>query len=337
MATEQNTQYDRIAPAVVDGIRHEMNHNEDVFVMGEDIGEFGGIFDSTDGLHEEFGGDRVMDTPISETGFIGAGVGASLAGFRPIVELMYVDFAGVAFDQIYNEMSKVCYMSDGSHNVPMVLMTAVGMTPYQDPTHTQTLYSTFSHHPGMKVVVPSSPHDAKGLMQSAIKDDNPVVYMFHKQLMLGMVDFTDDVETAVPQEGYDIPIGEADIKREGSDVTIATIGLHVHRALEAAKKLHEEGVDAEVIDLRTLVPLDEETVLDSVAKTNNLVVVDEDYQSFGLSGELIARVSETQAESLDSATRVTTPDTPVPYSPPLKEAVVPGIDDIVQEVNDLNL
>lgn len=334
MASEQQ-KYDRIAPPIVDGIRHEMDQNEDVFVMGEDIGEFGGIFDSTEGLYDEFGSDRVMDTPISETAFIGAGVGAALDGFRPIIELMYVDFAGVAFDQIYNEMAKVCYMSDGSHTVPMVLMTAVGMTPYQDPTHTQTLYSTFSHHPGMKVVVPSSPCDAKGLMQSAIKDDNPVVYMFHKQLMLGMVDFTDDIETAVPADGHEIPIGEADAKREGTDVTIATIGLHVHRALAAAEELEERGVNAEVIDLRTLVPLDEEAVLESVEKTNNLVVVDEDYQSFGLSAELLARVTEKQSESLDGAIRLTTPDAPVPYSPALKDAVIPGVDDIVQGVYDL--
>lgn len=334
MTTAQN-QYDRIAPAVVDGIRDEMARNEDVFVMGEDIGEFGGIFDSTDGLYEEFGDERVMDTPISETAFIGAGVGAALAGFRPIVELMYVDFAGVAFDQIYNEMAKVCYMSDGSHNVPMVLMTAVGMTPYQDPTHTQTLYSTFSHHPGMKVVVPSTPYDARGLMQSAIKDDNPVVYMFHKQLMLGMLEFTDDIETTVPEQEYEVPIGEADVKREGTDVTIATVGLHVHRALQAAQKLEEEGVSAEVLDLRTLAPLDEESLFESVEKTNNLLVIDEDYQSFGLSGEVVARITENRPESLDSATRLTTPDAPVPYSPPLKDAVVPGVDDIVQEVDNL--
>jgi pyruvate/2-oxoglutarate/acetoin dehydrogenase E1 component len=334
MTSEQYSQYDRIAPPVVDGIRTEMNQDEDVFLMGEDIGPFGGIFDSTEGLHEEFGDERVMETPISETGFIGAGVGAALAGFRPIVELMYVDFAGVAFDQIYNEMAKVCYMSGGSHNVPMVLMTAVGMTPYQDPTHTQTLYSTFSHHPGMKVVVPSSPYDAKGLMQSAIRDDNPVVYMFHKQLLLGMTDFA-DVGLEVPNEDYKVPIGEADIKRQGSDVTIATVGLHVQRALKAAEQLSEEGLDAEVLDLRTLVPLDEASVLDSVAKTNRLLVVDEDYQSFGLSGELIARVSEKQPESLNATARLATPDAPVPYSPPLKDAVVPNVEDIIQSARDL--
>ena len=325
----------KMSPAVVSGLRDEMTLDDDVFVMGEDIGEFGGIFDSTEGLHDEFGDDRVMDTPISETCFIGAGLGAAIAGFRPVVELMYVDFAGVAMDQIYNEMAKTHYMSDGSHSVPMVLMTSVGMTPYQDPTHTQTLYGTFSHFPGLKVVVPSSPYDAKGLMHSSIRDDNPVVYMFHKQLMLGMFDFAEEAQTDVPNDPYEVPIGKADVKREGADVTIATVGLHVHRALEAASRLDGDGIDAEVLDLRTLVPLDDEAVLDSVEKTNRLLVVDEDYRSFGISGELVARVAETRPETLDAVARLTPPDVPIPYSPSLKDEVVPSVDDIVRETERL--
>ncbi|WP_254544692.1 alpha-ketoacid dehydrogenase subunit beta [Halomarina pelagica] len=332
MARERRT---RMSPAVVSGLRDEMAMDDDVFVMGEDVGEFGGIFDSTEGLYEEFGGDRVMDTPISETCFIGAGLGAAMAGLRPVVELMYVDFAGVAMDQIYNEMAKTHYMSDGSHPVPMVLMTSVGMTPYQDPTHTQTLYGTFSHLPGMKVVVPSSPYDAKGLMHSSVRDDNPVVYMFHKQLMLGMFDFAEEIGTDVPDEPYEVPIGEADVKREGTDVTIATLGLHVHRALEAAARLGEAGVDAEVLDLRTLVPLDDEAVIESVQKTGRLLVVDEDYRSFGLSGELVARVTESEPEALEAVARLTPPDVPIPYSPSLKEVVVPNVDDIVGEAEGL--
>lgn len=324
-----------MSPAVVAGIRGELERNDDVFVMGEDIAEFGGIFDSTEGLFEDFGPDQVMNTPISETAFIGAGVGAALAGSRPIVELMYVDFAGVAFDQIYNEMAKAHYMSGGSHSVPMVLMTAVGMTPFQDPTHGQTLYGTFAHLPGMKVVVPSSPTDAKGLMTRAIRSDDPVVYMFHKQLMLGMFDFADGLGEAAPAESYEIPIGEADRKRTGGDLTIATLGLHVHRALEAADELASRGIEADVLDLRSLVPLDRAAVLDSVRETNRLLVVEEDYQSFGIGSELLSEVVETDPGSLAAASRLSLPDVPVPYSPPLKEELDPGIEDIVAESESL--
>jgi pyruvate dehydrogenase E1 component beta subunit len=321
----------RMSPAVVAALRDEMRRSEDVFVMGEDVGEFGGVFDTTEGLFEEFGSDRVMDTPISETGFIGAGVGAAMAGFRPVVELMYVDFAGVAMDQIYNEMAKVSYMSDGAFDVPLVLMTAVGMTPYQDPTHGQSLYGTFAHFPGLKVVVPSSPHDARGLMHSAVRDDDPVVFMAHKQLMLGMTDFADGLAEPAPDEAYEVPIGEAEIRREGEDVTIATLGLHTHRALEAADRLDEEGIDVEVLDLRSLVPLDTDRLFESVERTNRLLVVDEDYRSYGVSGELIARVAESRPGALDAAARLAVPDTPVPYSPALKEELDPGVEDIADE------
>ncbi len=333
MSSDDRTE---IASSVVAGIRAEMRRDDDVFVMGEDVGAFGGVFDSTEGLFDEFGPERLIETPISETCFIGAGVGAAMAGQRPIVELMYVDFAGVAMDQIYNEMAKTPYMSDGSHSVPMVLMTAVGMTPFQDPTHGQSLYGTFAHFPGLKVVVPSSPDDAEGLMRSAIRSDDPVVYMFHKQLMLGMTDFADEIISSGATGGEDaVPIGEADIKREGSDVTVVTLGLHVHKALEAASKLDENGIDAEVLDLRSLVPLDTERVLESVRKTGRLVVVDEDYRSFGLSGEVISRVAETDPDAFQSATRLTVPDTPVPYSPALKDTMMPGVEDIVTEVRNV--
>ena len=332
MSSENRTE---MASSVVAGIREEMRRDDDVFVMGEDVGAFGGVFDSTEGLFDEFGDERLIETPISETCFIGAGVGAAMAGQRPVVELMYVDFAGVAMDQIYNEMAKTPYMSDGSHRVPMVLMTAVGMTPFQDPTHGQSLYGTFAHFPGLKVVVPSSPDDAKGLMRSAIRSDDPVVYMFHKQLMLGMTDFADESSTGDAGAGDGVPIGEADVKREGSDVTVATLGLHVHKALEAADKLDDEGIDAEVLDLRSLVPLDAERVLESVRKTNRLLVVDEDYRSFGLSGEIVSRVAEDDPDAFRSVSRLTVPDTPVPYSPALKETMMPGVEDIVDEVRNV--
>jgi len=248
--------------AMVEAVADEMREDEEVFLMGEDVADYGGIFSSATGLREEFGYDRVMDVPISETSYIGAGVGAAQAGMRPIVELMFADFFGVAMDQIYNNMAKNTYMSGGAVNVPMVLTTAVGGTYNDAAQHSQTLYGTFAHLPGMKVVVPSTAHDAKGLMHSAIRDDDPVVYMFHKRLMgLGWMPSPDGPKTEVPEDPYAIPFGESDVKREGEDATVVTLGLHVHRAMDAAEALAEDGIDAEVVDLRTLTPLDTETVL----------------------------------------------------------------------------
>ncbi|WP_255193329.1 alpha-ketoacid dehydrogenase subunit beta [Natronobeatus ordinarius] len=322
---------------MVEAIAHELRESEDVFVMGEDVADYGGIFDSTQGLLEDFGHDRIMDVPISETGFIGAGVGAAMQGMRPIVELMFADFFGVAMDQIYNNMAKNAYMSGGSVSVPMVFMTAVGGTYNDAAQHSQTLYGTFAHLPGMKVVVPSTAYDAKGLMHAAIRDDDPVVYMFHKRLMgLAWMPAPDGPKTGVPEEDYEIEFGEADVKREGDDVTIVTLGLHVHRALEAAADLAEDGIDAEVIDLRTLVPLDTETVLESVRKTGKLVVVDEDYHSYGVSGELVARATEGALDELEAVRRVTMPDVPIPYARPLENEVLPDAGDVEAAVRSIH-
>jgi acetoin:2,6-dichlorophenolindophenol oxidoreductase subunit beta len=322
--------------AMVDAIAHEMRESDDVFVMGEDVADYGGIFDSTQGLLDEFGHDRIMDVPISETAFIGAAVGAAQQGMRPIAELMFVDFFGVAMDQIYNQMAKNTYMSGGSVSVPMVLMTAVGGTYNDAAQHSQTLYGTFAHLPGMKVVVPSTAYDAKGLMHAAIRDDDPVVFMFHKRLMgIGWMPAPGGPKTPVPEEDYTVEFGEADVKREGDDVTVVTLGLHVHRAIEAANELAGE-VDAEVVDLRSLVPLDTETIVDSVSKTGRLVVVDEDYRSFGVSGEIIARAAENGVSDLAAVERVTMPDTPIPYARPLEQEVNPGTDDIIEAVRSVN-
>jgi pyruvate dehydrogenase E1 component beta subunit len=325
-----------MSDAMVEAIAHEMRGDEEVFYMGEDVADYGGIFDSTTGLLEEFGRDRVMDVPISETAYLGAAVGAAQAGMRPIAELMFVDFFGVAMDQIYNQMAKNTYMSGDSVSVPMVLTTAVGGTYNDAAQHSQTLYGTFAHLPGMKVVVPSTAYDAKGLMHNAIRDDDPVVYMFHKRLMgIGWMPAPDGPKTPVPEEDYTIPFGKADVKREGDDVTVVTLGLHVHRALKAAETLADEGIDAEVIDLRTLKPLDRETVLDSVEKTGRLVVVDEDYRSFGLTGEIIASVAEADLGSLEAVERVAVPDVPIPYSRPMEDAVIPGAEDVVEAVRSV--
>jgi pyruvate dehydrogenase E1 component beta subunit len=323
--------------AMVEAIATEMREDEEVFVMGEDIADYGGIFDSTQGLLEEFGHDRIMDVPIAETGFIGAGVGAAQSGMRPIVELMFADFFGVCMDQIYNNMAKNTYMSGGSFSVPMVLMTAVGGTYNDAAQHSQTLYGTFAHLPGMKVVVPSTAYDAKGMMHNAIRDDDPVVFMFHKRLMgIGWMPAPDGPKTGVPEDPYTIPFGEADVKREGSDATVVTLGLHVHRALEAAETLADDGIDAEVIDLRTLKPLDADTVVESVRKTGRLVVVDEDYRSYGVTGEIVATVAEDALADLDAVERVALPDVPIPYSRPLEDEVIPGVDDIADAVRTVH-
>jgi pyruvate dehydrogenase E1 component beta subunit len=315
--------------AMVEAIAGEMRDDEAVFYMGEDVADYGGIFDSTEGLLDEFGHDRVMDVPISETAYLGAAVGAAQQGMRPIAELMFVDFFGVAMDQIYNQMAKNTYMSGGSVSVPMVLTTAVGGTYNDAAQHSQTLYGTFAHLPGMKVVVPSTAYDAKGLLHNAIRDDDPVVYMFHKRLMgIGWMPAPDGPKTPVPETDYTIPFGSADVKREGADVTIVTMGLHVHRALSAAESLATSGIDCEVVDLRTLVPLDRETIRDSVAKTGSLVVVDEDYRSFGVTGEVIASVAEASLPVLDSVERVALPDVPIPYARPMEDEVLPGVADI---------
>ena len=323
----------RMSEAMVEAIATEMRDDEAVFYMGEDVADYGGIFDTTEGLLDEFGHDRVMDVPISETAYLGAAVGAAQEGMRPIAELMFVDFFGVAMDQIYNQMAKNTYMSGGGVSVPMVLTTAVGGTYNDAAQHSQTLYGTFAHLPGMKVVVPSTAYDAKGLMHNAVRDDDPVVYMYHKRLMgLGWMPAPDGPQTPVPEEEYTIPFGSARVRREGSDATVVTLGLHVHRALEAAESLADEGIDAEVIDLRTLVPLDEGTVLESVRETGNLVVVDEDYRSFGVTGELAALAAEEALDDLAAVERVAVPDVPVPYARPMEDEVVPDAGDIAAAV-----
>jgi acetoin:2,6-dichlorophenolindophenol oxidoreductase subunit beta len=308
------------AKAISEAIAQEMERDPTVFVMGEDIGVYGGIFGATEGLLDRFGPERVMDTPISETGFIGAAVGAALSGMRPIAELMFVDFFGVCMDQIYNHMAKIHYESGGNLAVPAVVTTAIGGGYSDGAQHSQTLYGMFAHLPGMKIVVPSTPYDAKGLMISAIRDDNPVLYMFHKGIMgLGWMTPNPRATGPVPQDPYEIPIGRADVKREGSDLTIVTLSLMVHRALDAAEDLAADGIDAEVLDLRSLVPLDREAIIASVEKTHRLLVVDEDYRSFGMTGEVITSVVEGAFDYLDAPPmRLAEPDVPIPYSRPLE-------------------
>lgn len=323
--------------AIAEAIAQEMEQDERVLVWGEDIGVYGGIFGATEGLLDRFGPERVIDTPISETGFIGAAVGAAINGLRPIAELMFVDFFGVCMDQIYNNMAKIHYFSGGRVKVPMVLMTAVGGGYSDAGQHSQTLWGTFAHLPGMKVVIPSSPYDAKGLMISAIRDDNPVLYMFHKGVLgLGWMTHNPRATGPVPEEPYEVPIGEAAVVREGTDLTVATVGLTVHRALDAAEDLEGRGISAEVLDLRSLAPLDRAAIAGSVAKTHRLLVVDEDYRSFGMSGEVISTVVEEAFDHLDAPpARLATPDVPIPYSRPLEQFVLPDAGKIAAAAQQL--
>ena len=324
-----------MAQAISEGIAQEMTRDAKVFVMGEDIGSYGGIFGATGGLLDKFGKERVMDTPISETAFIGAATGAAAAGLRPIVELMFVDFFGVCMDQIYNHLAKNTYMSGGHVKLPVVLTTAIGGGYSDAAQHSQCLYGTFAHMPGIKVVVPSNAYDAKGLMISAIRDDNPVMFMYHKGIMgLPWMAYLEGSSNAVPEEAYAIPFGKAKVLQEGSDITIVSISQMVQKAVLAAKELATQSIHAEVIDLRTLVPLDTETVLKSVRKTGRLLVVDEDYLGFGLSGEIAALI----AENLDTVElhapvmRLAVPNVPIPYSRPLEQFVIPQVAGIVQAV-----
>lgn len=316
--------------AMVEAIQQEMDADPTVFVLGEDVGAYGGIFGSTTGLLDRFGQERIRDTPISETAFIGLAIGAATEGMRPIVELMFVDFFGVCMDQIYNHMAKINYESGGNVHVPMVLMTAVGGGYSDGAQHSQCLWGTFAHLPGMKVVVPSNPADAKGLMTAAIRDEGPVVFMFHKGLQ-GLPWMAKNPRSLgpVPTGDHVVPIGKANVVREGTDVTVVTLSLSVQHALTVADDLAGDGIDAEVLDLRSLVPLDRDAICASVAKTGRLVVVDEDYLSYGLSGEVITTVVESDVTLLKAPpVRVAVPDVPIPYARELEYAVLPREDRI---------
>jgi acetoin:2,6-dichlorophenolindophenol oxidoreductase subunit beta len=323
------------AKAMVEAIDLEMAANPEVFYLGEDVGAYGGIFSSTTGLLDKYGPERVIDTPISETAFLGLAIGAAAEGMRPIAELMFADFMGVCLDQLYNHMAKIHYESGGNVQVPMVVTTAVGGGYSDGAQHSQCLWGTFAHLPGMKVVAPSNPYDAKGLMTSAIRDDSPVVYMFHKGVMgLPWMVKNPRATADVPEEAYEVPIGEARVARDGTDVTVATISLSVHHCLDVAESLAERGINVEVLDLRSLVPLDREAILTSVGKTGRLVVVDEDYHSYGMSGEVVATVTDHDPGMLRApVARVANPDVPIPYARTLEYAVLPRQDRIEEAIH----
>jgi pyruvate dehydrogenase E1 component beta subunit len=326
--------------AINEALRQEMRRDPAVILMGEDIAgapgrddpemldASGGVLKVTAGLIGEFGSERVRDTPITESAFIGAGVGAAATGLRPVVELMFIGFMGVTLDQITNQAAKMRYMFGGKAKVPLVIRTTIGAGFRAAAQHSDATYSTFVHFPGLKVVAPATPYDAKGLLTSSIRDDDPVIFCENKLLY--------DTKGPVPEESYTIPLGKADVKRAGTAVTIVAMSRMVLTALEAAAQLAKDGVEAEVLDLRSLSPWDEETLLASIQKTGRLVVVDEDNPRCGMASDVAALAASRALGFLDAPVRlVTAPHTPVPFSPVLEDRYVPDTRRVVEAVRSI--
>lgn len=312
--------------AIKEAMSQEISVNEDVFILGEDIGLYGGAFGVTKGMVDDFGTERVRNTPISEAAITGCAVGAALTGMRPILEIQFSDFITIASDQIVNQAAKIRYMFGGKGKVPLVIRTPGGSGIGLAAQHSQNLEAWMAHIPGLKVIQPSTPYDAKGLLKAAMDDDNPVLFYEHKALY--------SFKGEVPEENYSIPIGKADIKKEGSDVTIVATSMMVHRAIEAAIELEKEGISVEVIDPRTLVPLDEETIIKSVIKTSRAVVVTEEVKRGAYSAEIASMIQESEAfDYLDAPIqRLGGLSIPMPYSPELEKASIPQVADIIHAV-----
>jgi pyruvate/2-oxoglutarate/acetoin dehydrogenase E1 component len=313
---ETGTREITFAEAIREALAEEMRRDSRVFIMGEDVAEAGTPFKVLSGLVEEFGTSRVVDTPISEAGFTGVGVGAAMTGLRPVVDIMFGDFVTLTMDQMVNQAAKVHYMSGGKWKVPMVMRTTLGAARRSAAQHSQSLHAWFSHVPGLKVVLPSTPYDAKGLLKTAIRDDNPVVFFEDKMSY--------KLKGPVPAEEYTIPFGVADIKRAGTDITLVGTSSMVQLALEAAALLEEAGVSAEVVDPRTTWPLDERTLIESVKKTSRAIVMDEGYGRYGVAAELAATIAEGAFHYLDGPVkRMGAMHVPIPFSPPLEDVTLP--------------
>jgi pyruvate/2-oxoglutarate/acetoin dehydrogenase E1 component len=315
--------------ALREALREEMARDPSVFLLGEDIGRcWGGAFKVTEGLAEEFSEERVRDTPISESAIVGTGVGAAITGMRPVVEIMFGDLTSLAMDQIANQAAKIRYMFGGQATCPLVIRTPFGAGVNIASHHSQSLEAWFMHVPGLYVAVPSTPYDAKGLLKAAIRGNNPILFCEHKLLY--------PMEGEVPEEEYTVPFGTADIKKEGSDVTIVATLYMVHLALRAAEVLEKQGVNVEVVDPRTLTPLDKQAIIRSVKKTGRIVIVSEDCKTAGVSAEIAASVAEEALDYLDAPIkRLAEPDTPIPFSPTLEQYVIPNEKSIVRAVKEV--
>lgn len=309
--------------AVKEALAEELRRDERVFIIGEDVGEAGTAFKVLKGLIDEFGPDRIIDSPISEPGITGMGVGAAMTGMRPVVDIMFGDFSTLVMDQMVNQAAKTHYMSGGKLKVPMVLRTTMGAGRRSAAQHSQSLHAWFSHIPGLKVAVPSTPYDAKGLMKTAIRDENPVV-IFEDKMMY-------QLKGPVPEEEYTIPFGVADIKREGTDITLVATSSMIHVALEAAEKLAEVDVSAEVIDPRTTVPLDKQTLIESAKKTSRAIVIDEGYEGYGVTAEIASVIADGAFYYLDAPVkRMGAMHVPIPFSPVLEDLTIPVTEGVVE-------
>lgn len=315
--------------AISEALREEMRRDERVFLMGEEIGVWGGTYAVTRGFLDEFGEKRVRDTPIAESVIVGAAAGAAIAGLRPVAEIMTINFAFLAMDQIVNHVAKIHYMFNGQIKCPVVIRTVGGGGRQLGATHSQTPDVVFSHFPGIKVVAPSTPADAKGLLKAAIRDEDPVFFIENATLYQVRGEVPDD-------EDLTLPIGVSDVKRQGTDVTIVSYSKMLQTSLQVADKLAEEGVEAEVIDLRTLRPLDTRPIVDSVSRTNRMVVVEEGWRAYGIGAEIASRVTELAFDSLDAPVRrVAQAEVPLPYNARLEQMALPQVDDIIQAVKDV--
>lgn len=318
----------RYVRAINDALKEELERDDRVFIAGEDVALAGGSFSATRGLLDKFGADRVKDTPIAESSIIGLAIGAAITGLRPVVEIMFMDFITVAMDQIVNQAAKMHYMFGGKPKLPIVIRTQMGAGMSAGPQHSQSLEAWVAHTPGLKVVMPSTVYDVKGLLKASIRDDNPVIFIENKNLY--------GLKGEVPDEDYTIPIGVGDIKREGSDVTIVATSKMVHTALKASEKLSESGIEAEVIDPRTITPLDTDIIINSAKKTGRAVIVHEAVKFCGIGAEISALLSEEAFSHLKAPIkRIGSPFAPVPFSKPLEKYYLPKEDDIIQSVNDL--
>jgi len=314
--------------AIKEAMQQEMRQDPKVFLVGQDVGLYGGAFRVTEGLYEEFGEKRVLDAPISEAAMVGAGIGAAMVGMRPIIELQYADFLTIPMDQLVNNAAKINYLYGGELSVPLVVRAPFGAGRYSGPHHSQSPEAWFLNVPGLKLIMPSTPYDAKGLLIAAIMDPDPCIFFECKLLYSTKGD--------VPEEPYELPIGVADIKRPGKHITIVATGLMLYRTLHAAKQLEASGISAEVIDPRTLVPLDVDTIVNSVKKTARLMVVHEAPKTGGFGAEIAAVVGEEAFGYLDAPIkRLAGADTPVPFSPPLEDKYLPGVEDIVKAATEL--
>ena len=318
----------RYIRAITEALREEMARDENIFIIGEDVGAGDGAFSATRGLLQEFGDRRIKDAPISESGFMGLALGAAMTGLRPVVEIMFMDFLTVCMDQIVNEIAKARYMFGGQFKVPITIRTPAGAAGSGGPQHSQCLEAWFAHIPGLKVVMPSTAYDVKGLLKSSIRDDNPVIFIEHKQLYAK--------KEEIPEEEYLLPLGKADIKREGSDVTIVATGIIVLEAMAAADKLAAEGISIEIIDPRTISPLDKEAILDSVKKTGRLVIAQEAVTTCGFGSEIAAIIAEEAMDYLDAPIkRVGARFTPLAFSKPMEDFCLPNSESIVRAVKEI--